>query len=144
MTVTFECSIDIDAPPATVFRYFVDPTAMVKWIGDYAVIDARPDGEFTLDIEGIPVRGRYIDLLEPERIVVSWGHAGSRTMPPGSTEVEFTLTPTPTGTRVTVAHRRLPDEHAASHRVGWPMFLERLRDAAAPRPNARSPIRNPS
>lgn len=125
----FECSIDIDAPPQTVFGYFVDPKAILEWIGDYAVLDARPDGEFTLDIEGIPVRGRYVEVLEPERIVVTWGHAGSEAMPPGSTEVEFTFAPTGSGTHVTVAHRELPDGHAASHRVGWPMFLGRLREA---------------
>lgn len=128
MTSTFECSIDIDASPKTVFGYFVDPKAIVEWIGDYAVLDARPGGEFTLDIEGIPVRGRYVDVLEPERIIVTWGHAGSETMPPGSTEVEFVFDPTASGTRLTVAHRQIPDEHAASHRVGWPMFLDCLRE----------------
>lgn len=129
MTSTFECSIDVDAPPETVFEYFVDPKAIVEWIGDYAVLDARPDGEFTLDIEGIPVRGRYVAVVEPERIVVTWGHAGSNTMPPGSTEVEFTFVQTDSGTRVSVSHRQLPDEHAPSHQIGWPMFLGRLRKA---------------
>ena len=130
MTSTFECSIDIEAPPHIVFGYFIDPQAIIEWIGDHAVLDARPDGEFTLDIEGIPVRGRYVEVLEPERIVVTWGHAGSATMPPGSTEVVFTFAPTASGTHLIVAHRLLPDEHVASHKVGWPMFLDRLRGAA--------------
>lgn len=136
MTSTFECSIDIEASPRIVFGYFVDPKAMVEWIGDYAVLDAEPNGQFTLDIEGIPVRGRYVDLVEPERIVVTWGHAGSETMPPGSTEVEFTFTEISVGTRLTVAHRNLPDEHVGSHQVGWPMFLDRLQDTLnqTPRP----------
>ena len=126
MTSTFACSIDIDASPTTVFEYFVDPKAIVEWIGDYAVLEARPGGEFTLDIEGIPIRGRYVEVVEPERILVTWGHAGSATIPPDSTEVEFTLTPTDNGTLVTVNHRLLPDEHLESHQQGWPMFLTRL------------------
>lgn len=128
MTEAFTCSIDVPAPPETVFAYFVEPELLVSWIGDYAVLDAQPGGEFTLDIEGIPVRGQYLEVVPPERVVVSWGHAGSDTLPPNSTEVQFNLTPTPEGgTFVTVEHRDLPAEHQPSHRIGWPMFLERLR-----------------
>lgn len=127
MTTTFTCSIEVPAPPATVFNYFIDPELLLTWIGDHAVLDAQPGGEFTLDIEGVPVRGRYLEVVAPERVVVSWGHAGSEKLPPGSTQVQFTLTPTDTGaTLVEVEHRDLPDEYAPSHRVGWPMFLNRL------------------
>ncbi len=126
MTGTFTCSVEVEASPDRVFGYFTRPDALVTWIGDHAVLDARPGGEFTLDIEGIPVRGRYLVVDRPERIVVSWGHAGSESMPAGSTEVEFSFAATATGTLVTVEHRGLPDEHLGSHRVGWPMFLGRL------------------
>ena len=144
MTGTFTTSIEIAAAPDRVFAYFTRPDALVTWMGEHAVLDARPGGEFTLDIEGIPVRGRYVVVDRPHRIVVSWGHAGSESMPPGSTigsaledlyparrmvtetEVEFSFTPNATGTLVTVEHRGLPDEHVDSHRTGWPMFLDRL------------------
>ena len=130
MSETFACSIELPAPPETVFDYFVDPALMLEWIGDHAVLDATPGGEFTLDIEGIPVRGRFLEVVAPERVVVSWGHAGSQTIPPGSTQVRFTLAPTADGgTLVQIEHLDLPDEHVASHRVGWPMFAERLRVA---------------
>ena len=126
MTGTFTSSIEVAAEPDRVFEYFTRPDAMVTWIGDHAVLDARPGGEFTLDIEGIPVRGRYLVVDRPKRIVVSWGHAGSDSLPPGSTEVEFNFVPADGGTLVTVEHRGLPDEHVGSHRVGWPMFLGHL------------------
>lgn len=133
MTDTFQCSIEVPAAPAAVFEYFVDATLLVAWIGDYAVLDARPGGEFTLDIEGIPVRGRYLEVVAPRRVVVSWGHAGSETMPPSSTQVEFTLTPTASGgTFVEVEHRNLPAEHAPSHAIGWPMFMDRLSRTISP------------
>lgn len=131
MTDTFSCSIDVPAPPEVVFDYLTQPDLIVSWIGNHAVLDARPGGEFTLDIEGIPVRGEYMEVTPPERVIVSWGHAGSDTLPPSSTEVEFTLVPSPSGTIVTVEHRKLPSEHVGSHRVGWPMFLDRLQRAAS-------------
>ncbi len=131
MTSEFTASIEVGAPPAHVFAYFTDPAAIVQWMGDYAVLDARPGGEFTLDIGGIPIRGNYVEVVEPERIVVSWGHAGSKTIPPGSTEVTFSFAEIATGTEVTVVHRGLPDEHVPSHQVGWPMFLDNLASALA-------------
>lgn len=129
MTETFTCSIEVPAPPKEVFDHFIDADLLVSWIGNYAVLDAQPGGEFTLDIEGIPVRGHFIEVTPPKRVIVTWGHAGSDTLPPASTEVEFTLTPTAGGTHVTVEHRKLPTDHIASHRIGWPMFLNRLHQA---------------
>ena len=131
MSGSFSCSIEVPAPPETVFGYVVDPTLMLTWIGDHAVLDATPGGEFTLDIQGIPVRGRFVEVVVPERVVFSWGHAGSETIPPGSTRVEFTLAPTDRGgTMVEIEHRDLPDEHLPSHRAGWPMVADRLAAAA--------------
>lgn len=133
MTGTFTCSIEVPASPETVFDYFIDAELLVTWIGDYAVLDAQPGGEFTLDIAGIPVRGRYLEVVAPKRVVVSWGHAGSETLPPNSTQVHFELTPTSGGgTLVEVEHRNLPAEHLPSHRTGWPMFLDQLRQTASP------------
>jgi uncharacterized protein YndB with AHSA1/START domain len=133
VTDSFTCSIEVPAPPAAVFEYFVNAELLVAWIGDYAVLDARPGGEFTLDIEGIPVRGQYLEVLAPERVVVSWGHAGSKTIPPNSTQVQFNLVPTDSGgTLVEVEHRNLPAEHLPSHRIGWPMFMDRLHHTISP------------
>lgn len=131
MTNTFTTSIEIAAPRETVFEYFIDAKLLVSWIGDYAVLDAQPGGEFTLDIEGIPVRGQYLEVRSPERVLVSWGHAGSESLPPNSTEVQFSLSTTSSGgTLVEVEHRNLPTEHVTSHRAGWPMFMGRLQTAA--------------
>lgn len=129
MTNTFETSIEIAATPQHVFGYFTNPETLTQWIGDYAVLDAQPGGEFTLDIQGIPVRGEYLRVEEFTKIVVSWGHAGSSTIPVGSTEVEFGFDKVPKGTRVSVTHRGLAPEHLESHQQGWPMFLGQLVEA---------------
>ena len=126
MVGPYRTSVDIGAPPEAVYPYLTRPEAIVSWMGDYAV----PGGLFHLDINGVPVRGRYLELDPPHRLLISWGHAGSDRLPPGSSTVEITLTPTPDGTRVTVEHRNLPSEEAAQHAVGWPHFLARLTVAA--------------
>jgi uncharacterized protein YndB with AHSA1/START domain len=123
--------VDVAAPPEAVFPYFTRPEAIVTWMGDVAVVDAVPGGVFQLDINGVPVRGRYLELDPPHRLLLSWGHAGSERLPPGTSTVEVTLTPIPDGTRVSIEHRDLPAEEAAQHAVGWPHFLGRLSVAAS-------------
>jgi uncharacterized protein YndB with AHSA1/START domain len=122
----YRTSIDIAASPEAIYPYLTRAEAIVTWMGDYAVLDAVPGGEFHLDINGVPVRGRYLELDPPHRLVVSWGHAGSDLLPPGSSTVEITLTAIPDGTRVSIEHRDLPPEEADAHAVGWPHFLFRL------------------
>ncbi len=47
-------SVHIAADPERVFDYFTKPTAILRWMGDYAVLDPHPGGQFTLDINGVP------------------------------------------------------------------------------------------
>ena len=72
-----------------------------------------------------------IDIEAPHRVVVSWGMAGSPDLPPGASRVEFTLTATPGGTALTLAHTGLPESRARTHATGWSHYLGRLRVAAA-------------
>jgi uncharacterized protein YndB with AHSA1/START domain len=136
----YRASVDIAAPPEAVYPYLTRPEAIVSWMGDHAVLDAVPGGVFHLDINGVPVRGRYLELDPPHRLLISWGHAGSDRLPPGSSTVEITLTPTTDGTRVTVEHRDLPPGEAARHAAGWPHFLARLTVAAAGRDPGPAPV----
>jgi uncharacterized protein YndB with AHSA1/START domain len=140
VTGPFRTSVDIAAPPEVVYPYLTRPEAIVAWMGDFAVLDAVPGGVFHLDINGVPVRGRYLELDPPHRLLISWGHAGSDRLPPGSSTVEITLTPIPDGTRVTVEHRDLPPEEARQHAVGWSHFLARLTVAATGRDPGPDPF----
>jgi uncharacterized protein YndB with AHSA1/START domain len=127
----YTASVHIEADPDRVFDYFTRPDAILRWMGDYAVLDPTPGGEFTLDINGVPVRGRYMIVDRPRRLVITWGHAGSERLPPGASTVEVTLIPHDRGTTVTIAHAGLPEPEAEQHRYGWPHFLTRLVAAAA-------------
>jgi uncharacterized protein YndB with AHSA1/START domain len=124
-------SIHVRAEPERVFAYFTEPEAIVRWMGDYAVLDATPGGEFAVDINGVPVRGRYLEVDPPRRLLISWGHAGSERLPPGASTVEVLLTAVGAGTDVRIVHRDLPEPYADGHARGWRHFLARLAIAGA-------------
>ncbi len=126
----YATSVDIAAPPEVVFQHLVTPEGMVAWMGQHAELDPRPDGTFSVDIDGSPVRGRYLEVDPPRRVVVSWGVAGSEVHPPGSSRVEFTLVPVGGGTRLDLVHRGLPEAQAPGYARGWDHFFGRLQESA--------------
>ncbi len=123
-------TIHIDAAPERVFEHFTQPAALVRWMGEHAVVDPTPGGEFTVDIRGVPVRGRYVDVEPPSRLLISWGHAGSERLPPGASLLEVRLQPAGAGTTVTIVHTGLPEPEATGHRRGWRHFLGQLATTA--------------
>ena len=133
MSEPIRYQVQVAAPPEQVFPYLTRSGLMPGWMGDHAVLEPRPGGQFTVDINGVPVRGRYLLVDPPRRLVLTWGHAGSDVVPPGSTTVEITLTPTEEGTLLNLEHRDLPAEQAPQHAIGWPHFLNRLAQAATGR-----------
>ena len=131
MPDAFATEVDLPAPPEEVFRHLTDPAAMIRWMGQHATLDPVPGGAFEVDINGVPVRGRYLEVEPPRRVLVSWGVAGNGDMPPGATEVEFTLTPIAAGTRLRLVHRGLSQDQQEMHATGWQHFLTRLATSTA-------------
>ncbi len=127
----FTTSIEIEASPADVFEYLVTEAGMTAWMGQRAELDPQVGGRFAVDIAGYAIRGRYLEVERPRRVVVSWGVAGSSDLPAGASAVTFHLTPTPQGTRVDLVHSNLPDAQLEGHADGWGHFLPRLSIAAA-------------
>lgn len=127
---TFTTSVRIAAPPAEVFPYLVDADLVVRWMGDRADLQPEPGGALALDINGIPIRGEFLVVDPPHRLVFTWGAAGSDVIAPGSTTVEIVLRADGDGTLLELAHRDLPAEELPKHDVGWGHFLARLAVAA--------------
>jgi uncharacterized protein YndB with AHSA1/START domain len=123
-------SVFVAAPPERVYEYFTQPAAIVRWMGEYALLEPEPNGQFALDIRGTPVRGHYLELEPPHRLLISWGYAGSERVPPDATTLEVRLIPERNGTRVELEHRDLPADEKANHVSGWTHYLARLTTAA--------------
>lgn len=121
----FATSIDIEAPPEVVFEHLTTEAGLLAWMGEHAELQPAPGGTFAVDIRGTPIRGRYLEIDAPRRLVVSWGIAGSGDLPPGASRVEFTLTSHDWGTRLELCHTGLPD--TAGWARGWTHYLGRLR-----------------
>ncbi len=130
MTDAFETSIHIDAPPQEVFDHFVRPELLVRWMGEYARLEATAGGLYTVDIDGVLIRGEFVVVDPPRFIEIAWGEAGNEIMPPGATRLTIELEPTARGTYLKLTHAGLVEPEAEKHAFGWPIFLERLAVAA--------------
>ena len=115
--------------PHAVDENLIDPARMVTWMGERADLRPVPGGNFAVDVRGNPFRGEYLEVDPPRRVVVSWGLAGSDDFPPGSSRVEFTLTPIATGTSLRLLHSGIPDTRSQTHAAGWRHYLARLQQA---------------
>jgi uncharacterized protein YndB with AHSA1/START domain len=135
-TTTVEREVAIDASPQTVWEFLVDPEKATRWMGQTASFDARPGGEYRLEvIPGHTARGEFVELDPPHRLVYTWGwepgEQGDNAVPPGTSTVEIELIPEGDGTTLRFTHSGLPGGEAAeSHAHGWDHYLERLVTAA--------------
>lgn len=126
----YETSVEIDARPEVVFDYLTTDVGMTAWMGQRASLDPRPGGGFAVDIAGYAIRGEYLHVEPPTRVVVSWGIEGAADLPAGASTVEFRLTRIERGTRVDLIHSGLPDTALPGHKDGWEHFVPRLRTVA--------------
>jgi uncharacterized protein YndB with AHSA1/START domain len=126
MPEVLTATVRISAAPTEVFPYFTDPTLMIQWIGEWAELQPEPGGTFALDFSATPVRGEYVEVDPPRRVVFTWGVAGHDSFPPGSTTVEVLLTADGPDTIVELFHHNLPPAEFDRHRQGWTAMLDRL------------------
>jgi uncharacterized protein YndB with AHSA1/START domain len=122
--------IRIAAPPGDVFEFFTDRKQMVRWMGQEAEIEPHPGGIYRASIDGNIMRGEFLEVERPHRVVFTWGWEGGGPVPPGSSTVVVELRPDGDGTLVRLTHRDLPAEMRPIHGDGWDRFLQRLAVAA--------------
>jgi uncharacterized protein YndB with AHSA1/START domain len=130
MSETFRTTIDIAATPECVFDHFVKPELLVRWMGDSARLEAVDGGVFSVDINGVLIRGHFVRLDRPRLIEIAWGEAGNQAMPPGATTLRVTFEARGQKTHVELEHSGLVPGEAAKHAIGWPHFIGRLGVAA--------------
>ena len=88
-----EHNILIQARRDIVFAYFTDAEKLIRWKGVRATLDPRPGGIYRVEINARDiVRGTYLEVTPPERIVFTWGWEGEASpLPPGASTVEITF-----------------------------------------------------
>jgi uncharacterized protein YndB with AHSA1/START domain len=99
-TVTRE--VVLDAPPEQVWEALTDQTALSEWLAPEVELDPREGGEVVCRFEDGEERLGEVELVEEaERLAFHWWREGR-----APSRVEFTLTPLPPGTRLTVTETR--------------------------------------
>lgn len=118
---------EVAAAPDVVYSYLTDSDRWTRWQGEDANIEAKPGGLFVLTMpNGTTARGEFIELVQDEKLVFTWGWIDHPGVPPGSSTVEIKITATTGGSLITLTHRGLPTEEIEPHAIGWKHYLARL------------------
>jgi uncharacterized protein YndB with AHSA1/START domain len=132
-SISFE--FDLHHPPQKVWRALTDPVLLAEWLLPVLDLDLElvPGAEFTFKTQPYPgwdgtVNCRFVAIEAERKLSYTW------TVPFLDTVVTFTLTPTPSGTRLSLVQSGFrPDQKQASGgaRYGWKMMGGKLIDLLA-------------
>ncbi|MBF6239195.1 SRPBCC domain-containing protein [Nocardia otitidiscaviarum] len=137
-----ERRLDLRHPPERVWTALTTSEGLGGWFGSRAEVDELAPGATVRvwwDDDG-PHSLRVQTVEPPRRFAFTWAIEGLPATDSRRTHVEFTLEPTPTGTRLTVVETgfaQLPDDMTSAYEgnvTGWTMELADLTeylDAAA-------------
>ena len=135
-TLSFE--FDLEHPPEKVWRALTDPVLLAEWLLPAVGFGLEPGTGFTFQAPPQPgwdgtVRCRILEA-DPHHTLRYARNVGDGEI---ATVVTFTLTPTPSGTRLSLEQSGFrPDQKQAfgGARYGWRMMGERLEDVLARNP----------
>jgi uncharacterized protein YndB with AHSA1/START domain len=130
-TIAFE--LDLPHPPATVWRALTDPELLEEWLLPVAGLELEPGASFTFQAPPQPgwdgtVSCRLLEIEEYRKLRYAWGVGDIDTV------VTFTLTPTPSGTLLSLVQSGFkPDQkrNFAGAIYGWKMMGGKLIDLLA-------------
>jgi uncharacterized protein YndB with AHSA1/START domain len=127
----------IRARPQIIFDAVTSAEGIAQWWGPdagpvlVAESDPRVGGRYRvrfrmLDSTEHETSGEFLEIVRPERVVMSWRWKGG-VEDPGESRVEITLKAVTEGTELTFVHSRLHDESTRrSHEQGWTGSLDKL------------------
>ena len=121
----------IDASPEEIFPYLIEPERLIRWLGTWANVAPEPGGVFEIDMGETQLRGTFIEVDPPHRVVFTWGIPGNEEMPSGSSTVQIVLTPHGAATTLELTHRDLPVDRRSDHYEGWTSKLGELSAVAS-------------
>jgi uncharacterized protein YndB with AHSA1/START domain len=113
-------SIEIQAAPSKVWRWFATQEGLRRWISSSIEIDLRVGGgyRFLGPDDQTWISGSVLELVPEKKLVLSWLEEGSGWAHPARLVV--TLAPTSVGTQVTLIH----DGFEGIGRPDWPETLQ--------------------
>ena len=125
------------APPSRVYRAFLEPAALVRWMAPYSFtaevheMDARVGGGYRMSFTNFgsgtthAFGGRYVELV-PERLI-RYTDAFENPGLPGEMRMRIELREVACGTELTIEQAGLPDAIPVEFCVlGWQESLEQL------------------
>ncbi|MDE3196439.1 MAG: SRPBCC domain-containing protein [Acidobacteriota bacterium] len=125
-------TVTIKARPETVFRFFTESAMWAKWWGAGSTIDARPGGKvYIRHGNGVESLGEVVEVRAPEQIVFTYGFAGGKPIPPGSSLVTIRLEAVAAGTRLSLIHEFAEEAARDLHIQGWRFQLSLFANAVA-------------
>ena len=130
-SLTFE--FDLHHSPEKVWRALTDPALLAEWLLPVVGLDLVPGTTFTFKTEAYPgwdgiVNCRLLEIDAHRKLSYTWG------VPFLETVVTFTLSPTASGTRLSIVQSGFkPDQkrELGGARYGWNMMGGKLADLLA-------------
>lgn len=128
----------IPASRERVFAAWTTPEAIKVWFGPAGCrvldvqVDLRADGEYcfslsTEDLGEIKVRGRYLEVTPPEKLIYTWRWEGNPQLTMGTSLVTVEFTSAGTSTEIHLIHEQLPSfESRDHHGRGWSGTFDKL------------------
>ena len=135
---TLSIEFDLDHAPERVWRALTDPGLLAEWLLPVVDLDLElePGTAFTFKTQPQPgwdgtVNCRFVEIEAERKLSYTWVVGDIDTV------VTFTLTPTPSGTRLSLVQSGFrPDQkqNFAGARYGWKMMGGKLVDLLARTP----------
>jgi len=133
-SIAFEC--DLPHAPEKVWRALTDPALLAEWLLPVADLTLEPAAAFTFTAQPQPgwdgvVHCRFAEIEALRKLSYTWVVGDLDTV------VTFTLTPTASGTRLSLVQSGFkPDQQRnfAGARYGWKMMGGKLVDLLARTP----------
>ncbi len=133
-SIAFE--FDLQHAPEKVWRALTDPVLLAEWLLPVVGLQLEPGAEFTFRSQPFPgwdgtVHCRFVEIEAHRKLSYTWVVGGDLGL---ETVVTFTLTPTASGTRLSLVQSGFrPDQKRefGGARYGWQMMGGKLVDLRA-------------
>ena len=130
-SISFE--FDLDHSPEKVWRALTDPVLLAEWLLPVVDLKLEPEAAFTFRTQAYPgwdgtVNCRFVEIEAYQKLRYTWA------VPFLGTVVTFTLTPTASGTRLSLVQSGFTPsqkQNFGGARYGWRLMGGKLVDLLA-------------